>query len=467
MSQANCETGTTRNGATAAVMVASGQGRVEHPVEASSSLEGRRASPAERASGNRGHPAAPARAPAGRIRASLCSAAAALFLLLPSLAAAAPREGTAQGVPSVGQPSLDEQLRRTLAHPLEATQLPAEMPAEGLNPAAISTLPSPAGRVSDFAGVLDERTRTAMLSLIDEVERRTSAELAVVTVPSTSPEGIDAYALRLFNTWGIGKRARDNGVLLLVAVGDRDVRIEVGIGLESTISDATAGEILDDAVVPRFRDGDMAGGLAAGLAEIAERVAPGSPAAVSFPVQPSHGCGATSWVPWTVAGSIAAALVGAFVGWRVWRRRRARTCPQCGQAMVRLSEAEEDACLSDLQKTEESVGSADWDVWRCAGCGHNFALRYNKWFNLYGDCPQCGGETLRSTRVVLERPTYISTGSGVRTQDCASCSYHDEQTYVIPVLARGSSGRSGGSHSSGGGGFGGGHSRGGGASRHW
>jgi uncharacterized protein len=326
-------------------------------------------------------------------------------------------------------------------------------------------LPSPAGLVNDFAGALDARTKSAMQSLIAEVERRTSAELAVVTVDSVGLEGIDGYAMRLFNAWGIGEGSQDNGVLLIVAVGDRDVRIEVGIGLESVIPDAKAGEILDEDVVPRFRDGDMAGGLSAGLAAIAELVAPGSAAAVSFPVQPSGGCGASSWVPWTAGGI--AALVAGLVTWRVWRRRRARICPKCSRPMVRLSEQEEDDFLSELQKTEESVGSADWDVWRCPDCGNNFALRYDKWFDFYGKCPQCGGETLRSTRVVLSAPTYISTGSGVRTQDCANCDLHNEETYVIPVRVRSTTRSGGGGFRSSGGGFGGGHSRGGGASRHW
>ncbi len=386
-----------------------------------------------------------------------------LIVLLPSAGSAAPRGGTS--APGVSTPSLDELMRQVEGNTRPATRLPAELPPGGLYPALLRDLPSPVGRVNDFAGALDARTKSAMESLISEVERRATAELAIVTVDSTGPEGIDGYATRLFNAWGIGKRSRDNGVLLLVAVGDRDVRIEVGIGLESAIPDAKAGGILDEDVVPRFREGDMAGGMSAGLAAIAELVAPGSAAAVSFPVRPSGGCGASTWLPWASGGL--AALAVAFVTWRVWRRRRARICPACSRPMVRLPEQEEDAFLTDVQKTEESVGSADWDVWRCPDCGHNYALRYDKWFDFWGKCPECGGETLRSKRMVLARATYVSTGSGVRTRDCANCHFHDEETYVIPVRVRSTTRTGGGFRSSGGGGFGGGRSGGGGASRHW
>jgi uncharacterized protein len=385
--------------------------------------------------------------------------------LLPAIGTAVARAASSPAARDVAIPSLDEAMRIVNGELAGPTRLPSEMPAAGMNPAALGVLPSPAGRVNDFAGVLDARTKSAMETLIAEVDGRTSAELAVVTVDSVGPEGVDAYAMRLFNTWGIGKRSQDNGVLLLVAVGDRDVRIEVGRGLESVIPDAKAGEILDQDVVPRFRDGEMAGGVAAGLAAIAELVAPGSVAAAHFPIRPSSGCGAASWLPWTVGGI--AALVAGLAAWCMWRRRRVRICPACSRPMVRLSEQEEDAFLSELQQTEEAVGSADWDVWRCPDCGHNFALRYDKWFDLSGKCPQCGGETLRSKRIVLSSATYISTGSGVRTQDCANCNFHNEETYVIPMRVRSTTRAGGGFHSSGGGGFGGGHSGGGGASRHW
>ncbi|MFQ5762753.1 MAG: TPM domain-containing protein, partial [Candidatus Bathyarchaeia archaeon] len=92
--------------------------------------------------------------------------------------------------------------------------------------------PQPEGYVSDFAGVLTESTRNELENQISQIERQTSAEIAVVTVPSLEGRNVDEYAVSLFDKWRIGKKEKENGVRLLVAPGERKVRIEVGYGLE-------------------------------------------------------------------------------------------------------------------------------------------------------------------------------------------------------------------------------------------
>jgi uncharacterized protein len=110
--------------------------------------------------------------------------------------------------------------------------------------------------------------------LAGELERKTGAELAVVTVETIAPYGsIEEYALELFNVWGIGQAGRDNGVLLILAVNERRVKIETGYGLEGAIPDSAAGRILDNAVLPRFREDDFSGGLLRGALAIAVAVA--------------------------------------------------------------------------------------------------------------------------------------------------------------------------------------------------
>jgi uncharacterized protein len=106
-----------------------------------------------------------------------------------------------------------------------------------------------------------------------EIEQKTSAEVAVVTVRDLGGGSIDDYASRLFEKWGIGKKGKDNGVMLIAAIDDRKVRIEVGYGLEGILPDGKCGEILDTYVLPRFKAGDYGKGLAAGAAEIARAIA--------------------------------------------------------------------------------------------------------------------------------------------------------------------------------------------------
>jgi uncharacterized protein len=132
--------------------------------------------------------------------------------------------------------------------------------------------PKSQGYVNDFAGILNDPIRAALESDLRAVEQRTSAEIAVVTVPSLEGMTIDEYAVGLFADWKIGKRGKDNGVLVLVAPAERRVRIEVGYGLEPVLPDGLAGEIIRTEFLPAFRRGDFAGGIQAGVRDITEVV---------------------------------------------------------------------------------------------------------------------------------------------------------------------------------------------------
>jgi len=119
----------------------------------------------------------------------------------------------------------------------------------------------PQGYVSDFAGVMRPADRRVAESLLAELDRRTSTQVAVVTLPSLEGADADDFANRLFEKWGIGRRGKDNGLLLLAAIRDRRARIEVGYGLEPVINDAKAGRILDKKLIPHFKQGDYSTGL--------------------------------------------------------------------------------------------------------------------------------------------------------------------------------------------------------------
>jgi len=124
-------------------------------------------------------------------------------------------------------------------------------------------LPKPDGFVNDFAGVLTPGERDALLQITGELERTTSIELGIAVVDSVAPRDSKSYAVDLFNQWGIGKKGQDNGVLILLAMKERRVEIEVGYGLEGKITDARAGLLLDRYAVPEFREGRFGAGLVA------------------------------------------------------------------------------------------------------------------------------------------------------------------------------------------------------------
>ena len=134
----------------------------------------------------------------------------------------------------------------------------------------------PAGYVSDFANVMTSADRAAVERTLTELEQKTGAQVAVVTLKSLEGGQIDDFASRLFARWGIGKKGKDNGILLLGATGEgrgNRLRIEVGYGLEGVIPDAAAGRILDTFVLPDWNQGQYGTALAKGAAALAQRIA--------------------------------------------------------------------------------------------------------------------------------------------------------------------------------------------------
>jgi uncharacterized protein len=139
---------------------------------------------------------------------------------------------------------------------------------------------SPQGYVSDFAGLLSQGARSLLENQLSSLEKDTGAEVAVVTITDLGGTTVEDYAVRLFEEWGIGKKSEDNGVLFLVALIDRKVRIEVGYGLEPVITDGRAGRILDDDVLPFFKSGDYEAGIITGTSSIEKYIRDGSPPSV-------------------------------------------------------------------------------------------------------------------------------------------------------------------------------------------
>jgi uncharacterized protein len=133
-------------------------------------------------------------------------------------------------------------------------------------PARAQTIDVPRGTgwVNDTAHVLPESERSALEARLSAFEQKHGHELALLTVPTTSGQPIESYALAVAREWKLGKPGKNDGALLLVAVQDRKLRIEVGRGLEGELTDLLCGRIIRDVMVPRFKAGDMPGGIRAG-----------------------------------------------------------------------------------------------------------------------------------------------------------------------------------------------------------
>lgn len=130
--------------------------------------------------------------------------------------------------------------------------------------AAKTTLPEPTDRffVNDFADVLNEDAENTIYAAGVQLYQKTGAQVVAVTIPSLDGADPETYSLQLARQWGIGNSEKDNGVLLLLAVEDREVRIEVGYGLEGAITDARSGILLDNYAIPAFSENDFQTGMA-------------------------------------------------------------------------------------------------------------------------------------------------------------------------------------------------------------
>ena len=124
-------------------------------------------------------------------------------------------------------------------------------------------VPTLIGRVVDNAEILSPQTETTIILLLENHEQETSNQVTVLTIPTLGGESIESYANRVFRTWGLGRADVNNGVLLLIAKNDRELRIEVGYGLEGSLTDAEAGRIIRNVIVPMFRSDDFEGGTLA------------------------------------------------------------------------------------------------------------------------------------------------------------------------------------------------------------
>jgi uncharacterized protein len=173
----------------------------------------------------------------------------------------------------------------TMMHVAPAGAQSAKAPAGPTAPAAVpptaaipvlgaqQPVPPLAAHVTDLAGMLDANQVSALEATLSDYEQKTGSQIAVLLVPSTAPEAIEQYSIRVTDAWKLGRKGQDDGVLLLVAKDNpqalRRLRIEAGRGVQGVLTDAQSKRVLQDVIAPHFRQNDYYGGLVAGVSAIA------------------------------------------------------------------------------------------------------------------------------------------------------------------------------------------------------
>lgn len=191
-------------------------------------------------------------------------------------------------------------------------------------PAALALIDVPAltAHVRDDAGILAPAEAEALEQSLATYERETGQQIAVLTVPTLAGEAIEAFSMRVAESWKLGRADRDDGILVIVAAGDRRARIEVGYGLEGVIPDALAARIVREQMVPRFRAGAMGEGIRAAVEAL---MAAGRGEAVpgAFDAAGRGPRGERGGAEGLAHGVMIATLLGTFLGGQFARRRRA------------------------------------------------------------------------------------------------------------------------------------------------
>jgi len=283
------------------------------------------------------------------------------------------------------------------------------------------------GYVNDYTGTLSTEWKTKTENLVQAVREETSCEIAVAVIGKLDDATIEEYAAGLFAKWGIGKKDKDNGVLLLVALDDRQLRIEVGYGLEAIIPDLRAKSIIDDVITPRFKNSDYDSGVYNGVVAIANIIYEEQN---KNPLQYSDDVISQPEREFSDTGAFAALII-----------------------------------LATL---------SPWIIFALI-----FLIGFIKIYIKKHRCPRCKKIALFIKTKILSNPTYEYSGRAQVEKFCRKCGYMEKSTITLPMITRHSysgSGSSGSSFSSGSShfsssssshSFGGGSSGGGGASGHW
>lgn len=321
--------------------------------------------------------------------------------------------------------------------------------------------------VNDYADILSDPAEQRIRDRLIELREETGIEFTLLTISSMGDYGhsgsIEPFATQVFNAWGIGDAARNDGILMLIALNDRTMRIEVGSGYGSAMN-APMQEVIDDIILPSFRRDAMEDGIEFGVNNVIHEVAgvwPGefdASAPERFAGSVSRGVKSLGGWIWVIFAPVAAFVAFLF---KRMVRRRPRICPKDGAWMTRLNEANDDSYLVEGQRLEEQIGSVDYDVWVCSRCDHHTVEGHRNWFKLsHGVCRKCGYRTMEGDTTVLSQATRHSTGRKRIDYRCGNCGEAYSETRIIPKISNSSS-------SGGGSSFGGGSSSGGGASGSW
>lgn len=320
--------------------------------------------------------------------------------------------------------------------------------------------------LTDNADILTPDQESQIEAVLKELKVQRGIDFHLVTISYVGnyvkDVSTDDYAKLLFKQWEIGTEDRNDGVLLLIAQQDRELRIQLGDSYGSK-KNIPMQVIIDHHITPNFKIGNFAVGIQSGVNQIAAEVSgiwPGEydkPAIVRILNSLERKLGNFLYLVFTPLGFFAVPYI------RRYYRNRPRKCPNDGQRMVRLIEEVEDDHLDIGQIAEENIDSISYDIWKCKTCAHIKVEGCRNARSRFMACTSCGYHTLEGERISYLAASTHATGQATYKYNCKNCKNTYKVDRVLPVTPQVST-YDGNSRSSFGGG---GRSGGGGASGSW
>lgn len=371
--------------------------------------------------------------------------------------------------------------------------------------------------VTDPDGFLSPSARAEANAVLGALSDSTTVEVAMVILGDIGNADAYDFALELGRTWGVGKKDKNSGVVVLFAMKQRQVRIQTGSGAEGVLPDVSAKRLIDNEVLPLMRKDDLDGAVV-GLSRGLYKVFTDPAAAAELRSEQANNAKSELADVFTALGVLIGFIAYALLLYYIfkmrgntshqkavyYRNRRAififfailslgsgipaavaiyllayyyrnkrRKCEICNTVMVKLSEKDDNAYLSAAQDMEEKLDSVDYDVWLCPKCGAKEIFPFVKNSAKYTQCPRCKAHTMKLLYERVEkRATTRSEGVVVRVYECKNCGFRKEERLktpkeppVAPIVVGGVvGGMAAGRRGGGGGGFGGGSWGGGGFS---
>jgi uncharacterized protein len=297
--------------------------------------------------------------------------------------------------------------------------------------------------VNDFAKILRVEDKGSIRTALAKFRDDTGVHLVVGSIQSihdykTGDQNIESFATNLFNTWGIGDSQRNDGVLILVAVKDRTVRIELGSGYGKTYNEQMQ-DVINQEMLPHFRMKNYSRGVREGTSSVVRILSQPAPTVISQPTPaPTIGDYSGSSTSDSGGGALPFVIVGAVIvavfGLIWYARSRKRRCLDCRVAMELLDTGEEDQYLDDGQRLEKSLGSVNYQLWQCPRCGHHDLQAQNRWLSSFAGCHSCGYRAMEVNEMITIHPTQLTPGEKLIDKLCRYCGFRRSETIILPML---------------------------------